>query len=239
MPVPLVVIALAVLFIAALTKSILGFGEALVAIPLLTLALGIQIAAPVAMLMAASVTFILMLKNWRSIDLSAIWRLLLAAVVGIPLGVWGLKQLPEVWLTTLLGILLILMGLYYLRRPSLPARLENRWAYLLGFVAGVLGGAYNIAGPPLIVYGTLRRWSPDQFRSTLQGFFIIIDVVIMIGHAGAGLWTPVVLQLFALSIPAILIGLWAGNRINAHISAPMFERILYVALIVLGVMLIV
>ncbi|MBZ0303609.1 MAG: sulfite exporter TauE/SafE family protein, partial [Anaerolineae bacterium] len=214
-------------------------GEALVAIPLLTLALGIQTAAPVAMLMASGVTLVLMAQNWRMIDLRAIWRLALAAVVGIPLGVWGLKQLPEIWLTTLLGILLIGIGLYYLRRPTLPTLMAERWTYLLGFCAGVLGGAYNIAGPPLIIYGTLRRWPPEQFRSTLQGFFIFIDVLILIGHAGAGLWTPTVLQLFALSIPAIVLGLWAGNRVSAHLSAPMFERLLYGALIVLGVMLMV
>jgi uncharacterized membrane protein YfcA len=233
-----IAVAVTVLFFAAFTKSVLGFGEALVAVPLLTLALDIQIASPVSMLMAASVTVFMILKYWRLIDLRAIWRLTLAAVLGIPLGIWVLKGLPEVWLTAVLGVLLILIGLYYLRRPALPARTEHYWAYILGFTAGVLGGAYNIAGPPLIVYGTLRRWSPEQFRATLQGFFVTINTVILIGHASAGLWTPTVLQLFALSIPAILIGFWLGSRAAPHISPDTFARLVYVALIVLGVFLI-
>jgi uncharacterized membrane protein YfcA len=232
-----VAVACAVLFFAAFTKSILGFGEALVAVPLLTLALDIQVAAPLSMLMAASVTFIMMVKHWRAIDFRAIWRLTLAAVIGIPLGVWFLKGLPEALLTGVLGALLVVIGLYYLLRPALPARTESYWAYLLGFSAGVLGGAYNIAGPALIIYGTLRRWPPQQFRSTLQGFFVVINVLILIGHASAGLWTPDVLQLFALSIPAILVGFWAGSRANPHIAPDAFAKLVYLALIVSGVFL--
>ena len=239
MPPELILIALLILFIAAMTKAVLGFADTLVAMPLLTLTVGLQIATPLSMLVAFSVSCLMMVKHWRNMDLGAVWRLLLAAIIGIPLGVWGLKQLPEVWLTTFLGILLILIGLYYLRRPALPSRSEAYWTYILGFLAGVFGGAYNIAGPPLLIHGTLRRWSPAQYRSTLQGFFIVLDAVIMIGHISAGLWTPAVLQLFALSIPAFALGFWVGNRVNTRLSVPLFERILYVALIVMGVMLLV
>jgi uncharacterized membrane protein YfcA len=233
-----VAITMAVLCFAAFTKSILGFGEALVAVPLLALALDVQTASPVSMLMAASVTLMMVFRYWRSIDLRAIWRLTAAAVIGIPLGIGVLKNLPEAWLTGALGALLIVIGLYYLLRPALPARPEHYWAYLLGFSAGVLGGAYNIAGPALVVYGTLRRWQPEQFRATLQGFFMVINIVILFGHASAGLWTPDVLQLFALSIPAIVLGFWVGHRLSPHIAPDAFARLVYIALIVSGVFLI-
>lgn len=239
MPTSLIIIALCVLFIGAITKAVLGFGDTLVAMPLLTLTLGLQVATPVSMLVAFSVSCLMMVKYRQNLDLSAVWRLLLAAVIGIPLGVWGLKQLPEVWLTTFLGTLLIVVGLYYLRRPTLPARSEAYWTYIFGFLAGVLGGAYNIAAPPLLVHGTLRRWSPAQYRSTLQGFFIVLDGLVMAGHFSAGLWTPAVLQLFLLSIPAMVLGFWLGNRINSRLSVPLYERLLYIALIVMGVMLLV
>ena len=237
MPPSLVIAALAVLFLAALTKSVLGFADTLVAMPLLTLTVGLHVATPVAMVAAFSVSCLMMVRHWRKMDLGAAWRLLVAALFGIPLGVWGLKQLPEAWLTTFLGILLILVGLYYLRRPALPARSEPYWTYLFGFLAGVLGGAYNIAAPPLLIHGTLRRWSPEQFRSTLQGFFVVLDAMIMVGHFSAGLWTPDVLQLFALSIPVLALGFWVGNRIGDRLPTATYERLLYVALIVLGVML--
>ena len=42
-----------------------------------------------------------------------------------------------------------------------------------GFFAGILGGAYNTNGPPVVIYGSLRKWSPATFRATLQGYFFM------------------------------------------------------------------
>ena len=239
MPVELIVVAIIILCAGAMTKIILGFGDVLVTIPLLTLAFELQVASPLSMMMAFSVTALMMVRHWRTMEFGSVWRLLAAAVIGIPLGVWGLKQLPEVWLTTFLGILLIIVGLYYLGRPTLPARNEGYWTYVFGFLAGVLGGAYNIMGPPLLIHGTMRRWSPTQFRSNLQGFFLIVDAVIMISHISAGLWTPTTLRLYVLAAPAVLFTFWLGKHINQRISVPVFERILYVSLIVMGILLLI
>ena len=49
---------------------------------------------------------------------------------------------------------------------------DDRLAGFFGFTAGVLGGAYGINGPPLAIYGTLRRWSPEHFRAMLQAYFL-------------------------------------------------------------------
>jgi uncharacterized membrane protein YfcA len=239
MSISLIVVALAVLFIAALTKSVLGFGESLVAIPLLTLLIGIQVATPLASLIASSVTLLLIARNWRQIDFAATWRLTLAAVVSVPIGVLGLKRLPEAWTTTALGLFLILIGLFYLSRPTLRARTGKAWMYVFGAWSGVLAGAYNIGGPPIMIYGTIRHWPPTQFRATLQGYFFWVNLMLLASHASAGLWTPQVLQLFALSIPVMLVAFWLGNRIGDRLPTATFERILYMALIVLGVMLII
>ena len=145
------VATLVILFLAALVKATLGFGESLLAIPLLTLVLGVQTATPLVSLLAITVTLFMLLGNWRQIDLSATWRLIAAAVVGVPLGVWGLKFLPATWVTTALGVLLILVGLYNLTQPQLKPLHDNRWSYLFGFLAGLLGGAYNIASPPVLI----------------------------------------------------------------------------------------
>ena len=83
----------------------------------------------------------------------------------------------------------------------------------------------------------MRRWSPEQFRVMLQGFFLPVSLMILISHAGAGLWTRQVLGLFALSIPAMAAAYWLGSYFNRTMSTRNFERILYGGLVVLGVML--
>ena len=42
-------------------------------------------------------------------------------------------------------------------------------------------------GPPLVIYGALRRWSPQYFRATLQGYFLPATLAGLIGYAATGL----------------------------------------------------
>ena len=81
---------------------------------------------------------------------------------------------------------------------------DDRLAWLFGFGAGVLGGAYGMNGPPLVAYGTLRRWSPEQFRATLQGYFLPASLVGMAGYWVAGLWVPAVTRYYLMSLPFVL-----------------------------------
>ncbi len=233
------IITLIVLFFAAFTKAVLGFGEALLAIPLLTFVVGIQIATPLIGLIGASMTVLLMARGWQQIDLAATRQLVLAALAGVPAGIIGLKRLPSEWAVAVLGILLILFGLYNLYKPALTPVSGDHWAYLFGFLSGLFGGAYTMAGPPIIVYGAMRRWPPEQFRGTVQSFFLPVSVMILIGHASAGLWTRDVIGLFVLSLPVLLAAFWIGNRLSDHLPTQLFERAIYIALIVLGVMLLI
>lgn len=66
------------------------------------------------------------------------------------------------------------------------------WLLGCGFVAGIMGGAYGMNGPPLAIYGSMRRWSAQHFRATLQGYFLPASVLGMAGYWLKGLWTPAV-----------------------------------------------
>ena len=38
----------------------------------------------------------------------------------------------------------------------------------VGLASGVLGGALNEAGPPVVIYLTLKQWPKDDVKATLQ-----------------------------------------------------------------------
>jgi uncharacterized protein len=229
-----VLLAMAILFISTFIRSAIGFGDALIAMPLLAMALGIQTATPLVAFAAATIALVILIRNWRSVDIKSAWRLILLSLVGIPFGLVLLRAAPEYVVKAILGVLLILYGLYSLITPSLPLIRNERSAYIFGFIAGVLGGAYNTNGPPIVMYGLLRRWPPESFRATLQCYFLFTGLSILIGHGVAGLWTPLVLQLYLYSIPIIMLAIFAGGRINNHISKELFSRIVYAFLIVIG-----
>jgi uncharacterized membrane protein YfcA len=204
--------------------------------PLLTLTIGIQTATPLVAFISMTIALSILIGNWRKVELDTVWRLILSSLLGIPFGLILLKFAPDSFVKTLLGIMLILFGLYNLTAPQLPTVQRQVYAYIAGFLAGILGGAYNTSGPPVIIYGTLCRWSPERFRATLQGYFLT-SVFIVIGHGLAGLWTSQTLKLYAYALPGVIIAILLGGRLNRAIPPGSFDRFVYVALVMMGILL--
>lgn len=228
----------AILTGAAFFRSLLGFGMALIAMPLLVLTMNVQTATPLVALYGTTIGAIILWRSWREVDLSASWRLVLSSFAGIPAGLWFLKTAPDALVRTVLGVVIILFGLYSLLRPKLIALEQQRWAYAFGAVAGIMGGAYNASGPPIVVYGALRRWSPARFRASVQGYFLPTGLFILAGHGVSGLWTSQVMELYTLAFLPVMIATFLGEKFNRRIPARRFTQILYGVLIILGLLLI-
>jgi uncharacterized membrane protein YfcA len=233
-PLTLIVLVMLVLWLAAFVRSAVGFGDALLAMPLLALLLGLQVATPLVGLTGLVISLIILSTSWRQVDVRNFWRLTVASLVGMPFGIWLLQHGDERVVNLVLGLLLVAYGAYNLSRPTLPALRSEAWAYPFGFVAGVLGSAYNTSGPPVVIYGAMRRWPPDLFRATLQGFFLVSNVIVIAGHGLAGLWTQELLLLTLVSLPVLLSAIAAGAVVNRRIPAAQFTRVVNGLLVLVG-----
>ena len=231
------VLVLFIIFLATFVRATLGFGDALVAMPLLVLILNLKIASPLVAFGSVIIATSMLINNWKMIEFKSAWRLILASLLGIPIGLVLLKFAPETLVKYFLGLVLILFGLYNLVKPDLPTYQSNFFAYISGFVGGVLGGAYNCNGPPVIIYGKLAKWSPQKFRATLQCYFVPTAYMIMINHGLSGMWTPEVLHYFVFAVPVIIIALIAGTRVSRKIKPGVFDKYVYAALILMGILM--
>ena len=228
---------LIVVLIATLIRSAFGFGEALVAVPLLALLIPVEIAAPLAVLVSITVAVVIIVEDWHKIHVRSAWRLVLATLFGIPIGLLLLTAVPAQLVKLLLALVIITFSAYCLASRTPLELKDDRWAWLFGFAAGVLGGAYGMNGPPLVIYGTLRRWSADHFRATLQGYFLPASVVGMAGYALAGLWVSAVNELYLFSLPVAVAATFLGRFVNRRMAGRPFLRYVHIALIVIGIML--
>ncbi len=233
------VLVFLIVFFAIFTQSLTGFGLALVSMPLLSALLGVETAAPLVALFGLLAEVILLLYYREAVNVRVIWRLILASMIGVPVGVVVIRSLDEALVLTALGVIVVGYALYALLKLRLPAVNGPVWAYGTGFVAGILGGAYNTAGPPVIVYGNCRGWPPDEFKGNLQGFFLFTGVVVLISHGLAGNYNAEVLRYGLLTLPAVAAGLIAGLALSKRISATAFRTLVLWLLLVLGVWLIV
>ncbi len=153
------------------------------------------------------------------------------------MGVWLLGRVAESAALPVLGAVLAAYAAYSLLSPRVPSLTRAVWGLPFGLVAGLLGGAFNSAGPPVVVYGTLRRWPPEEFKGNLQAFFLINTTLVVISHGLAGSLTTAVWQRFALIVPAALVGLFAGQRVDRALDPRRFRQVVLWLLLVMGLRL--
>jgi uncharacterized membrane protein YfcA len=230
---------LAIIFVATVIRSAFGFGEALIAVPLLAFFIPLKVAAPLAVLVSITIAAVVVAQDWKKIHLRSTAWLVLSTLFGIPLGLMLLTSVPQRSVKAALAIFIIAFSVYSLlgRKPPELHRDSPAWLALCGFLAGILGGAYGMNGPPLAIYGAMRRWSAQHFRATLQGYFLPASIVGMAGYWLSGLWTPAVTHYYLLSLPVALPAIFLGRVINHRFHGNAFLKYVYLGLVAIGALL--
>ena len=230
-----------IVFVATFIRSAFGFGEALIAVPLLAFFIPLTMAAPLGVLVSITVAIIVVLQDWEKIHLrSAVW-LVVSTLPGIPLGLLLLTSSHQALVKGVLALIIIGFAAYSLigRMPPELDHDSRAWLFACGLSAGILGGAFGMNGPPLVVYGAMRRWSAQQFRATLQAYFLPASLVGMAGYLVSGLWVHAVTRYYLLSLPLAIPTIWLGRWVNHRLAGDMFLKYVYVGLGAIGVLLLI
>jgi uncharacterized membrane protein YfcA len=236
--------------VGALVQTIAGFGSALVIMPMLTYFIGIQSASTVMAIAGAAVTVAVLHQNRKGLRWSEAFPILIGSCTGIPLGTLALEALPAAPVVGLLGGVLLAYALFRItlgKRFALetePSQTKASWpgriaTVMVGLVAGLLGGAYATDGPPLVIYGAVKGWPKESFRSILQAVFLVDGVLIIVCHGAGGLVSGDVVTYSAYGVPGMLAGLGLGIWLDRRINHALFHKILLVFVSLLGIALIV
>ncbi|WCL80396.1 sulfite exporter TauE/SafE family protein [Saprospira sp. CCB-QB6] len=240
--------AMAVIFLASLIKSTFGFGEGMVNMSLLTLLLGLDQAVPLVAILALGGSAYILLQDFKQVDWKELWPFLIGALLAAPIGLSMGEYLPAFWMRKLLGLLIMVFAVFKLYQSyqiaedlGEPKGPEGRkWGYLFGLLGGLFGGAYNVAGPAGVLYGNFRAWPPAIFRVTMQGYFMLLGIAVVSGHAYMGRYSPEVLKMAAFALIPIALGVFLGRFFNQKLSNPaLFNKLVYFLLILLGLILII
>lgn len=227
-----------ILFLSAFTQGLSGFGVALVSMALLPSLIGIRASIALVALVAFVVDFGVLLRYWRSLQFKKVVPLILASFIGVPIGIIVLRRLDENITLAILGVILAGYALYALSGLRLPELKGRSWAYGAGFIGGLLGGAYNTPGPPIIMYASCKKWSPNVFKGNLQTFFLQNSIIVLIGHWVSGNLTADIWSLFGRGLPWLLVGMIAGLSMDRWINPELFRKVVLVILVVMGIRLV-
>lgn len=228
------ILAPALLFAGAVVKGVLGLGMPMVSIPVLTLFVGLPqalaiVALPVAL---ANIWQAWQFRQSRG-GLTFLPSFLATGVLGLGLGTWILTTVPSAGLEIGLGVMVILYLLLRISRPSLALsrRAGGRLATFLGLVSGAMQGATGISGPISITYFNAMRLERPEFifcAGMTFGLFSALQLPLL---GTAGILGVDSLVYGAIGLPAVALGLLAGNLVGRRLNATVFDRLVLLTLV--------
>jgi hypothetical protein len=165
-----------------------------------------------------------------------------AATLGLPLGLAALVLGPARGIVAFVGLLLVVYAGYTLARialrmapPPLPA--GPRADAVVGFASGVLGGIGGYVGALVGMWADATGASPRETRALMQPFIAIMQAITILGLALTGFFTREALWLTASAVPALLLGTWLGMKAYGRIPPQGFRLVLLSLLLLSGLSL--
>ena len=227
-------IAVAVIvFGAAIIQALFGFGFGLISVPLMIFFVDL----PTTVVTATAVSTVSCSIQWyesRAIKGREVsQRLVLSALLGMPVGLWLLNNMDARLMKALLGVL-VLIGVFVRSREYDLRRLPLAFDFSMGVIAGILSTSTSTNAPPLVFLLHARHYSPENFRAVLNRVFTILNFLSLIMFAVAGKITPEVFKLAVLAIPVMGGGLWIGIRLRSFVDPDHFRNLVLVLLFATG-----
>mgnify|MGYP001190383758 CR=1 FL=1 len=216
-------------------NGIVGFGAALVAMPIVALGLDMRQAVPTCGLMVLALN-VQMAWSYRSrLNPSGVGAIFLGGLPGAICGAFILRYFPEAWLKAGLGALLAAYAIWGLCGAQPHARrLAAGWGALAGFLSTSLGTTFGFNGPPLAVYLSLRGGTQQEIKAALGAFFIVSCLFIVAAHGLSGLYSRQALVLAAAALPAVSLGGWLGIHISGRFRENVFRRLFFLMILAMG-----
>jgi len=229
----LIVVAIAI-FGASFTQVLAGFGFALLAMPIMTLALPVDRSLVIVTLLSAVTTAVQSFVLRSHIDRTLARRMVTASYLGMPIGLVLLNVVDDTPLRIALGASVLIATGMLARQVSL-AHVGPGLDYSAGFISGVLNTSLGTNGPPLVFALQSRGLAPERFRATIQTVFAAGSLLAIPMFVANGKVTSDGLTGALIAVPAWIAGLALGRPVRRHVHGERFRRLVLGLLTVAGV----
>jgi uncharacterized protein len=224
-------------FAGGVVNGLTGFGTGLTAMPIWLQALPPSLAAQLAAAGGVAGQLTTLRAIWHAIDWRALGPMLLAGLIGVPIGTALVPLIDVTVFKRSIGIVLIIYAAIMLAAgPRLRVPPMGRAVdIVVGFSGGLLGGLAGVSGVMPTIWAALQGWSKERRRSVFQAFNLTILTATVVAHLWSGLATRQFLPALLLALPGTFLGVYLGQRIYARLDDRRFDRLVLVILGFAGV----
>lgn len=230
MPETETIVTLLGLALAAAVQAGTGFGFALLAIPFLTLWHDLPTSIVIVALAGGVSTTQALFRDRDYIQTKLVKQYCIAALVGMPLGLWMLLAMPASALNAMVGVVVLLSTAALHFGVALPRQSSTH--YGAGLMSGAMMTSTGINGPPVVLALQSDGVEPRVFRGSMSAVFTFQRVITLLLMWWAGRLTGDALWFALIGIPAILIGWELGNVVFHRLDAERFKLGVEIMLVV-------
>lgn len=179
-------------------------------------------------LLALSTCLIICVKMRKNIVWKHLWPILITFVFISAVAVFMLSRIEIKFLWLSLGIVLILLSLYFLflgNRVRIKPTLGSQ--IIAGSISGLMGGFFGMQGPPAVLYFISSEPDKHHYIAIISTYFCLGNLAMTVFRAGSGYLTRSVGLSFVFGLVGVVVGTYVGSKAFEKIPAKVFKYVVY------------
>jgi hypothetical protein len=225
---------------ASFLQGFLGFGYGLALMTIMPFFLPITTATILVSFSSAFIGIFMLWRNWKNYDLKVILYPLIGSFLFIPLGVFLLNYVKEETLKLFLGLLLILISLFFLTKKDQQVRIKPKagTGIVVGAMAGILNGMLSVGGPPLVLYFVHAAKDKFNYKASMDLIFLLSSIYRLIWLYAYGNITSDMRSILLAAVLAGVTGTLLGFNLLIKTDRLVITKTIYIIMIIAGLSLI-
>ena len=230
----LVVVLMAVT-IAGLLRGFVGFGAALISVPVFSLVLGPHAAIAINNVMGLPAVFQLLPEAIRRAERPVVVPMCVATFLATPIGTWLLVVADPALMTVAISVLVLVMVAVLGSGWRLRGRIGLGKLIAAGVAGGLVQGVAGVGGPPVVAVALSRPGEASQQRANVLGLMTAISLSSVLPLLYYGLFTRQTVLIGLLLIPFYSAATALGARYFAHGGQRHYRRAALATLAAVGI----
>lgn len=230
-----IVSSILIVIFASILQGSVGFGFALITVPLLSIFIPIKTVIPVVVVLSAINNLIVLISTKDHIKLKQIWPLIVFGILGIPIGVLGLRFFNTIILRLIVGFIVLATTVIMIKGVKITFKNRTLAFGIAGLSSGILNGSISMSGPPIVLFLTNEGYNKNHFRANLTLNSIITNIAAILIFYFSGILNFQVFKIAGLNTCSIIIGSIIGIYVSKIFNEKIFKNIVLVLLVIISI----
>jgi len=227
-------------FFGALLQSLCGFGTGIFSMSVLPHFFhSYSLSLVMSTLSTLVICVFIAIKEYKHTNLKMIIPLLIGNFTAITLIMIFWSGYASIFMKKMLGLFLILLGLYFI---FFNRNMKIKPTFNIGLLFGTLAGTglslFSIGAPPIALYIISASKNTKEYLASIQAYFCISAIYVTYTRYLKGMVTEEVLPLFIAGLPFLALGSWLGLKLFGLLNEEKLRLFIYIFMSVSGAVMI-